>query len=265
VNIGVDGPAAPVVNAGIDLARRFDAVLIGFCAADMRTPSAVPVGGSLAVDAWQRMRDDLEARFEEARREFDRLAAGTIKTQWRSHRQNPTQALIDAARLADLVVMAAAERKAGEGHRIADPASVVLHAGRPLLVIAGKAERLATKAITVAWKDTREARRAVADAVPLLAEADEVTVVTVAAKADRALRQSVDDVASYLASHGAKARAELVERADEVAGLLDFIVAARPDLVVSGAYGHSRLREWAFGGVTRSLLDEAGLNRLMSS
>jgi nucleotide-binding universal stress UspA family protein len=68
----------------------------------------------------------------------------------------------------------------------------------------------------------------------------------------------------FLERHGIKSRIELI--ADEAGGdrLLTFARSIYADLIVSGAYGHSRLREWAFGGVTRTLIEDSGVNRLMS-
>jgi nucleotide-binding universal stress UspA family protein len=105
----------------------------------------------------------------------------------------------------------------------------------------------------------------VADSVPLLAKAREVTVVTTASEIDSYIREGVKDVIAYLAAHHIEARSELIESPDETDALFGFVNEAGPDLVVSGAYGHSRLREWAFGGVTRSLLDEISLNRFLSN
>jgi nucleotide-binding universal stress UspA family protein len=90
-------------------------------------------------------------------------------------------------------------------------------------------------------------------------------VVTVAPEAEQRLRDGIADTAAFLVRHGIKARTEFVESSGDSDRLVEFIGSHRPDLVVSGAYGHSRLREWAFGGVTRSLLDESGLNRFMSN
>jgi nucleotide-binding universal stress UspA family protein len=72
-------------------------------------------------------------------------------------------------------------------------------------------------------------------------------------------------VVTFLARHGVRSHSELLEGNDDSEELLGFLAAADADLVVSGAYGHSRLREWAFGGVTRSLLDTAKFNRFLSS
>ena len=266
VNIDIDGPVAPIVKAATDLAKRSDASLIGFCAADAPLPISGPGGEGLVMEAWQQMRDEIESSFKKLREEFEALVAGAIETEWRSALESPTRALARSSRMADLVVMAAQEGAAtGNTYRVFDPGSVVLQAGRPLLIVAGGAEQIAARKIVVAWKDTREARRAVADAVPLLLSADEVSVVRVAAEGIEWARDGVADVVAFLARHGIKARSEVIVGSDDSGKLLEFFGSCQADLVVSGAFGHSRLREWAFGGVTRSLLDEVGRNRFMSS
>lgn len=267
VNLDVDGPAAPVVKLAIDLARRFDGTLTGFCAADAPMPTIMaPEGGPIAVEVWQQLRDDVQKRFKELHATFDGLVAGSVPSHWRQALDNPTRALAAASRLADLVVTDAPKgASTGDAYRTVDPGSVVLQAGRPLLVAASGAEHVLARKVVIAWKDTREARRAVADSLPLLVSAGEVIVVTVDAEPDDWTRAGVKDVAVYLAAHGIKARTEVVADREEGRRLAEFIVSEHADLVVSGAFGHSRVREWVFGGVTRSLLDEVGLNRLMSS
>jgi nucleotide-binding universal stress UspA family protein len=266
VNLDIDGPIIPIVRAATGLAERLEAKLIGFCAADAPLPLAGPGGEALVAEAWQQMRKDIENRCKALHEEFGKLTAGTVQTEWRAATDNPTPALANASRAADLIVMSARKGVAtGGAYRVADPGSLVLQAGRPLLIVGAGTEQVASKKIVVAWKDTREARRAVADAVPLLQAADEVTVVTVAPEAEQRLRDGIADTAAFLVRHGIKARTEFVESSGDSDRLVEFIGSHRPDLVVSGAYGHSRLREWAFGGVTRSLLDESGLNRFMSN
>ena len=266
VNIDIDGPVAPIVMAAIDLAQRHGARLIGHCAADTPLPMPLPEGGSLFTSTWQQMREGIETRLKEVQAGFDRLTSGSLPTEWRQHLRNPTHAVVEASRSADLIVMAASDGAAtGDNYRFADPAGVVVRAGRPVLTTGDQFERIRAEKIIVAWKDTREARRAVADAVPLLAAAKEVTVATVAAEADQWLRDGLNDTTAFLAAHGIKAESKLIESPDEYIELFNFIDASGADLVVSGAYGHSRLREWAFGGVTRSLLNETRLSRFMSS
>jgi len=192
--------------------------------------------------------------------------SGSVDTRWRGGLGNPTDGLVATSKLADVIVMAAPDgASSGNAYRVAEPAGAVLRAGRPLLIVANRAEQINTKKMLIAWKDTREARRAVADSVPLLSRAKEVTVVTAASEIDSYVREGVKDVIAYLAAHHIEVESELIESPDETDALFGFINETGPDLVVSGAYGHSRLREWAFGGMTRSLLDEISLNRFVSN
>ena len=92
-----------------------------------------------------------------------------------------------------------------------------------------------------------------------------MTVVTVTTEVDQWVRASLADVMAFLGAHDVEARPELIEGPDEHLALFEALDKCGADLIVSGAYGHSRLREWAFGGVTRSLLDETGRNRFLSS
>ena len=140
VNLDIERPVEPITEAAVDLASRSGARLIGLCAA-----------GTLAE------------RMEEARAAFLHLAANRIEAEWRGETMAPTEAVVAAARVADLVLMAAGDR--------ADPATVVLRAGRPLLVVGSDCDTIATRKIVIGWKDTREARRAIEDALPLLSVA----------------------------------------------------------------------------------------------
>jgi nucleotide-binding universal stress UspA family protein len=111
--------------------------------------------------------------------------------------------------------------------------------------------------VLVAWKDAKEARRAVLDALPILATAKDVTVAEIpeegSARADAL--SHVEDVAGWLRGHGIVASVVVSEPTADVPGQLDRIAAnAGAGVVIAGAYGHSRLREWALGGVTRHLM-----------
>lgn len=148
--------------------------------------------------------------------------------------------------------------------RAADVGSLALGIGRPVLVIGNNVEHLRANTVLVAWKDTREARRAVADALPFLAKANEVVVATIASNGDDSVRDSLADVAVYLEHHGIMAQTELIIGEVDGEQLLTFARSIHADMIVSGAYGHSRLREWAFGGVTRTLIEETSINRFLS-
>jgi len=267
LSLGIDGPIEPLTRVAIDLAKRFDARLIGFCAADAPLPvTMAPEGAAIAAELWEQSRDEIRQRLKDRREEFDSLVAGAVNSDWRDAIENPDHALVKSSRLADLIVTSAPQGAAtGDSYRTADPGSLVMRAGRPVLVAAHGSASLPTGRVVVAWKDTREARRAVADAVPLMAAAHEVTIVAIDRDPDDWVRDGVKDVASFLAGHGIKARTEILKSDDDASRLIDFLASVNAELIVSGAYGHSRLREWVFGGVTRSLLDEVWLNRLMSS
>jgi nucleotide-binding universal stress UspA family protein len=148
--------------------------------------------------------------------------------------------------------------------RAVDIGSLALGSGRPVFVAASNFEHVLAKTALVAWKDTREARRAIADALPFLSKANEVVVATTDGNPDDNVRDSLADVAVYLEHHGIMARTEILSGEENGERLLVFARSIHADLIVSGAYGHSRLREWAFGGMTRTLLQESGINRLMS-
>ncbi|BCH00724.1 universal stress protein [Mesorhizobium loti] len=267
LNLGIDGSVEPLTRFGIELAERFDAKLIGFCAADAPMPvTMAPEGAAIAAEIWEQSRNEIRQRLNDRHSKFDELVVGTVKAEWRETVENPDHVLARASLLADLVVTGASlGASTGDGYRMADPGSLVLRAGRPVLVAARGAASLPLGQVVVAWKDTREARRAVADAVPLMAIANEVTVVAVDTNPDDWIGDGIKDVSSFLAGHGIKARTEILKSEEEGNRLIDFLASVKADLVVSGAYGHSRLREWVFGGVTRSLLDEVWLNRLMSN
>lgn len=161
------------------------------------------------------------------------------------------------ARAADLLLASAAE---GDGvidqTRNVDIADLVLRSGKPVLVAGSGVRRLDLRSAVVAWKDSREARRAVQDALPLLAHADRVTVVELAPDEGLiAAEARTADVARWLAGHGVTASSR-VDRSEGSDAIQLAAIARRlgAGLLVGGAYGHARLREWVLGGVTRDLL-----------
>ena len=119
----------------------------------------------------------------------------------------------------------------------------------------------------VAWKDCREAQRAVASALPILALSSIVHVIEVCAaeQADEA-RLRAEDVAAFLGRHGIVASAQIVKgdgrpRSDQI---IEFAGDHGAGLIVAGGYGHARLREWVMGGVTHGLLDRSPVCLLLS-
>jgi len=250
-------PAAETrIEAAVGLARDFEAHLIGLGAETLEPyPTVEPLTG-FAVGEWlvllqEQVNNDLQA----AETAFRRAAAG-LDYEWRSAQDFPNRALARNARAADLVV--ASPPGPGGGARSVDPVELVMSVGRPVLLAPRGAGRLRGDAVVVAWKDTTEARRAVVDALPLLQRATEVIVQAVCDADDDCAAFQTADVAAALKRHGVKARPSVAQgRPGEVAEVLGKSVrTAGADLIVAGAYGHSRAREWVFGGVTYELMHQ---------
>jgi nucleotide-binding universal stress UspA family protein len=160
-------------------------------------------------------------------------------------------------RAADLLIAPAAEAGADfDRSRNVDLADLALRIGKPILVVGAGVDRLDLRSAVVAWKDTREARRAVQDALPLLTRADRITVVELAPEEDlAAARARTADVASWLTGHGLAASSRVDQSEGNDATQLAAIARRLgAGLLVGGAYGHARMREWVLGGVTRDLL-----------
>ncbi len=133
---------------------------------------------------------------------------------------------------------------------------IVMYAGRPVLLVPPGIQSANLDTVMVGWKDTRESRRAVADALPLLALAKQVVVVEIASARDLPdAKRHVTEVIGWLQSHeiAATMRVEAFQKAEwnQLEGIAREIGAG---LFVAGAYGHTRLREWMIGGVTEDLL-----------
>ncbi|MEJ0065684.1 MAG: universal stress protein [Caulobacteraceae bacterium] len=136
------------------------------------------------------------------------------------------------------------------------PAELAITSGRPVLVAPPAAPPLSAKQVLLAWKDTREARRALSDALPFFEQADRVVVAAVCPEVDaeQALHQT-DDVVRALRRRGITAEAKVAqEKHPEGFHILRQASLEGADLIVCGAYGHSRMGEWVFGGVTADLL-----------
>jgi nucleotide-binding universal stress UspA family protein len=118
----------------------------------------------------------------------------------------------------------------------------------------------------VAWKDTREARRAISDALPFLNQAKQVNVLTHSEGDAATETRSLAEVVEWLGRHGVLAESRLVDQGVEFLDALGLLTLTEtPDLIVAGGYGHSRFREWLFGGVTNDLLAARNISRLFSN
>jgi nucleotide-binding universal stress UspA family protein len=238
-----------------DLAERFNAKVIGIAAADPQPPYYA--GGSVARGFVEHERIEVKKRIEEAEARFRATIDGRARdVEWRSAFERPNDYVAREARAADLIITGS--NRDGvliDRLRRLDPSDLVMVAGRPLLLVPPEVEYLKLDNVLVAWKDTREARRAVVDALPLLHKAKDVTVIEIVeGDASRgAAEDRVKDVAAWLKRHDILAFPKVMHATSE-ADQIDRIWKTEADLVVAGAYGHARLREWVFGGVTRNLI-----------
>jgi nucleotide-binding universal stress UspA family protein len=217
------------------------------------------------IEAHQAQIERIEA---ERRALFDNIVRRHgIRSEWRSLPYLSSEVGVHAY-YADLVVIA---RPESAGQTAGPPGlaeSLVLSSGRPIIVFPPRKTVSQVRRILVGWNTTRESIRAVSDALPLLVKAKAVDVLVVDHQ-----RHSEDhgqepgaDIARHLARHGVNVEVRrLSSGGKDVGGLLLSQAAAfDADLLVMGAYGHTQLREWMFGGVTRTVLYEAGLPVLMS-
>jgi nucleotide-binding universal stress UspA family protein len=248
-----------------DLAEQFDAKLIGIAASNPQ-PSHYATG-AFAHDLVQQLRAEVKQQMAETEERFRAAAHKRARElEWRSAMESPTSFVTREARAADLIIVGAS-REGGlfDSFYGFDPSELVMRVGRPILVVPPEAEYLKLSNIVVAWKDTREARRAVIDALPLLHRAKDVTIVEVVAGADNRLaaQARVNDVAAWLGRHAVTAVARVINATDEMQEL-DALFQQACDLIVAGAYGHTRFRELVFGGVTRNLLTRCRRCSLLS-
>jgi nucleotide-binding universal stress UspA family protein len=248
--------AAPRLATAAALARDFGATLLGVGAEMLDWVGVSDPYGIMAADWMTVMRDQVENDLKASEKAFLSAAQG-VPQEWTAMMEPPVTALSRLARGADLIVAGGAPLAHAESARAAAAVDLVMRSGRPVLVAPPQGGVLSGKKIVVAWKDTREAQRALADAMPFLTRAEEVVVMAVCT--DETLdadRFGAEDVVQHLQRHGVKARAKTkVAAPEQVAVQLNAEAhALGADLIVSGAYGHSRLHEWVMGGVTYDLL-----------
>ena len=265
VHVDVDPPADERIRLAAELAARFHATLVGASAWEPRPPLTY---GGVVVDPkiTEDMLQGISARLDQVGAHFRTLVGCDQPVEWRSAIDSPTEFVAREAGAADLLIVGR-DRIAGDSSRSLDPGAVLLKAGRPVLVVPPDILSLMAERIVIGWKDTREARRAVRDSLPLLREAANVAIVEIAEPQDRdQSRLRIDDVAQYLTRHQVKSAKPAISNAtgSVAAELLRIAGEQKADLIVAGGYGHNRLGEWLFGGVTEEFLQASPVCCLLS-
>lgn len=253
----------------ISVAATFDAHLaaIGFDYAPvlppMDTVSAIPSDILDAErEANRKAASDAIARFEEAAR----LAAVSAESRLvEASVSGATKVLGTIARTFDLSVVGQAEPKSMRDDLMIEGS--LFDSGRPVLVVPYiQRAGLKLDRVMVCWDGSRNAARAINDAMPFLSRAKAVDVVTISAGKDKSGEIKGVDIAQHLARHGLNVELRRINAGDvDVANVILSDAADRDaDFIVMGGYGHSRLREFVLGGATRGILSSMTVPTLMS-
>lgn len=271
VHLNDDKRAQKLVGAAVVLGQAFQAHLIGlhvFPAYRFYPP--VPV--AFADELERRVAATIEGERERLRKVFEAATAGQpVVAEWRSITSNRREAasiLTEHSMASDLVIASQADAEWDLSDVLDVPDELALGGGVPVLVLPlGYSLTKIPQVVTVAWNGRRESVRALHDALPLLCLAERVQLVMVGDRSDVEGGLPDTEIASSLARHGPKVNlVRIPEGGLSTVGeaIREFAVAQQSELLVMGCYGHSRLREFAFGGVTRHLLRDMTLPVMFS-
>jgi nucleotide-binding universal stress UspA family protein len=266
VHLDESDRCAANADVAMRLAHRFSAHLVGLATAG-RVPASLSFAASAAlVDALDAMRAEAERRVHDFVAACH--AAGLSSVEGVVDAENAAPSLIDHAHCSDLVILGQGSGR--EDRAVAE--HVVLQCARPTLVLpyAGHVGTLGER-VLVAWNDSPEAARALADTLPLLCQARTVTVMRCEAPGAAlddlggAMRAKLESLRRWLAWHGVDAEVRLeVSTMDAGNALLCRAADLGADLLVMGAWGRARWTERMLGGATRTLLDTMTVPVLMS-
>lgn len=257
------------VTAAADVAARFGATLTGLFLRSEFVPAFV-VGDAFSavttVEAYVEERDRKIAIASSAARAIFQSAVenGGINADWIEVNGDDDQTVLAAVRRFDLAVFPAFATSSFGTHDLG-VATIGMGAGVPVLILPERGYPMPFgKKVLVGWKESRESVRAVRDALPFLASAEEVHLLTVSADA----RSDLDDLLlRNLAAHGCRKVQIHVDRNDDLSvanAIQRHAGMVGADMVVLGLYGHSRMRELFLGGVSRDMLGSLQLPLLVS-
>lgn len=255
VHVDVERDSEQRVQLALALADRFQATLIGV--AGLAMPPAFAAGGLVIYrQPTEHERRAARARLDDMGERFRDQGQHLKQVEWRTALELPYELVSREARAADLIIVGT-RHTGGNVHDLADPGVILLRAGRPVLVVPDTIAPLQLRRVVVAWKDSRECRRAVRDALPFLQQAKEILIVGIGeSESESNTKKTLSDVGSYLLRHGLVVTHQIWReaRGPAAAELFHVVRDEGADLIVAGCYGHSRLGEWIFGGVTHELL-----------
>ncbi len=260
-----------LLDVALPIAKEHAAHLIG-----LHVIPNVPIHQSVALDIPKDVKASQQQKLLDEAAEIqelfeERAGSAGVEFEWRrmaTDHYETAKDVTDSALSADLIVV-----RQGSTDPFAVwanlPAHIALHCGRPVLTVPNSGEFQGIgKNVLIAWNGTREAARAAFDALPLISSGAQVDIVAIDAKdADGNDRFTPpDELQRTLSRHGFKVKYQQtisgeIQVSDEI---LNQVSDHGYDLVVMGCYGHSRLRETIFGGVTRDLFNHMTAPVLMS-
>ncbi len=268
VNLGL-GDRDPAGDYAISLASAFDAHVLGVgLAYEPVIPGSVMGGIPPEFLETQRAESEKSARAAMTRFEEAAKRAG-VSYETRLMSSSVSGAADVVGRLSrrfDLAVVGQPKRDEGMPEEVLDE-GVLFDSGRPVLFVPYiQKGGMKLDHVMVCWDGSRTATRAIGDGMPILEKAKQVDLVIVASKEAKTNEISGADMGQHLARHGIKVDVKRITSPDidTASTILSYAADASTDLIVMGGYGHSRLREFVLGGVTRGLLESMTVPVLMS-
>ncbi|WP_305989096.1 universal stress protein [Roseibium sp. MMSF_3544] len=260
----------PAAKYALEFGRIYDAHVTGLA---VSFEPVVPAfaAAPMPVDYMQAAHEQAIAAATEAKKEFDEFARlAAVKSESRMAEiltGGPLENVLVHCRPTDMVVLGQANPDRPEPMRELLIETVLFESGVPVMLIPYiGSTAFQPKNVLVGWDGSSTATRAIHAALPVLEKAENITVLVVEKKASASEGQPGADVANYLARHNMNVTVEVVTNpqtgiADTV---LNYVADNGNDLVVMGGYGHSRMREFLFGGATREILEAMTVPVLMA-
>jgi nucleotide-binding universal stress UspA family protein len=257
-----DGAESALDNA-ITVARGFDAYVEGlvvepvFQLAVGEAMAAVPAYDTQMLDDWRAKAETVRAKFDET------MAQAGIASGWHQGKGSESAVVGEYGRLFDLIVIGRSQ--GDDGGEVTETCEAALFdSGRPVLLAPREAPSALGKTAVISWNGSTETARTIALGLPFIDRAEAVFVLTV--EGATVPGPSGDQVAAYLGRRGIEAKAITAKPGDRSQGeaILEEADALGADLLLKGAYTHSRLRQMVFGGPTKHILSHAELPVLMA-
>ncbi|MDU0341782.1 universal stress protein [Bosea rubneri] len=254
------GGATAAVRFGVGLARHFGAALTFQAIVPHVTLPYSVVGGfaaGMVAEENKRRRELVEAAAAAARALADEAGLACVADLPDLALEELAERFIQQARLQDVTVLDAGDDLLGNNRSMIEEA--LFNSGRPLIVIPKTGGNPAPKRIAVAWDGSARSARAVGDALPLLAAAQSVSVVVIGGEKDLSRVAPASGLIGYLEHHGVKSDLVALEAVggDVAETLRRHVLDSAVELVIMGAFVHSRFRQAVLGGTTRSLLENS--------